>query len=200
MALRAAPLLAAAAAAGLLVTGGGSAGASGGAAPVYSALASEGPTGLTLVSGHHLHMAGEAAAPSFPAQPPAGAENWPVASSIRRLALSDSSMSAWIARSSEGGVCVLVYDGVPVDGVAAVYAGCSSAEALTRGASVEIDEIPGMPGETIAAGVVPDGVTGVSERLADGSTATSAVSGNAWLRVGSEPAAPDEQPTEITGG
>jgi hypothetical protein len=193
------PAGAAAVVAALLTAGGGSAGANVAPAPVYSALSSTAPTGLVLgASGDR--SADAPAVPTFPATPPEGATAWPVASSIRRLSLPGSDMSAWIARSTAGGICVLLYDGVPVRGVAAVYAGCSAAGAAARGTSIEVDEIPGLPGETIAAGVVPDGVQAVSEQLADGSTAVTAVSDNAWLRVGSQPAAPGEEPTEITGG
>ncbi len=136
----------------------------------------------------------QAATPSFPAQPPAGSSGWPVASTIRRLSLTAPGLSAWIARSSEGGICVLLYDGQPVHGVAALDIGCSTPEGLTRGAEVEVSEIPGLPGETIAAGVVPDGVSSVSQTMADGSTARSTVSGNAWARISAVPAAPGEQP------
>lgn len=199
--LRAAPPLAAAAiAAALLAGGGGRAGASTAPAPVYSALSSTAPSGLPLVDPHAAHAAAQAAVPTFPAQPPAGSTDWPVAGSIRRLSISEPGLTAWIARASGGGVCVLLYDGVPVAGVAAVYVGCSPPAGDARGASIEVAEIPGMPGKVLAAGVAPDGVTSVTERMADGSTAASAVSQNAWARVADQPAAAGEQPTEITGG
>jgi hypothetical protein len=57
-----------------------------------------------------------------------------------------------------------------------------------------------MPGRVIEAGVVPDGITGVRTALADGSSATATVGGNAWARSGSEPPAPGSEPTAITGG
>jgi hypothetical protein len=123
-----------------------------------------------------------------------------VSSSIRRLSLSVPGLSAWIARSGEGGICVLVYDGVPVEGASAVDMGCSTPEGIARGASVEVSEIPGMPGKVIAAGVAPDGVTSVTTTMADGSTETSPVSDNAWARVGDEPAAAGQQSTETIGG
>jgi hypothetical protein len=113
--------------------------------------------------------------------------------------MSEPGLSAWIARAEGGGICVLLYDGRSAEGVSAIDMGCSSPEGAARGASVEVSEIPGMPGKVIAAGVVPDGVTAVSEVMADGSTATSAVSGNAWARIADQPAATGEQPNEITG-
>jgi hypothetical protein len=195
-----APLLGAGLAAVLLTGGGSSAGASSASAPSYAALASTEPSGLPLVESHHPHRAGDPVGPTFPAQPPEGATGWPLASSIRRLSLSEPGLTAWIARAVNGGVCVLLYDGEPVEGVSAIDMGCSAPEGAARGAGVEVSEIPGMPGKTIAAGVVPDGVTSVSEVMADGSTATSAVSGNAWVRIADQPAAAGEQPTESRGG
>lgn len=198
--LRAGPPLAAAGlAAALLAGSGGNAAAGTAPAPQFAALASTAPSGLPLVDPHEPRSAGETG-PTFPAQPPEGASDWPVADSIRRLTLEEPGLQAWIARSSAGGVCVLLYDGVPVEGVAALDVGCSAPEGDSHGAAVEVSDIPGMPGKVIAAGVVPDGVAAVSEVLADGSTARSAVSGNAWARVADQPAAAGEQPTEITGG
>jgi hypothetical protein len=199
--LRAGPLLAAAGlTAALLAGSGGNAAAGTAPAPQFAALASTAPSGLPLVDPQEPRSAGEPAEPSFPAQRPEGASDWPVADSIRRVTLGEPGLRAWIARSSAGGVCVLLYDGVPVEGVAALDVGCSAPEGDGHGATVEVSDIPGMPGKVIAAGVVPDGVTAVSEVLADGSTARSAVSGNAWARVAPQPAAAGEQPTETTGG
>jgi hypothetical protein len=184
-----------------LFTGGGaSAGASVAAAPSFSALSSTAPSGLPLVQSHSLYKAGDPTGPTFPAAVPAGAENWPVPSSIRKLTLDVPGLSAWIARSTAGGVCVLLSDGVPVNGVSALAVGCSPPGDDSRGAAVEVTQIPGMPGKAIAAGVVPDGVVEVSERMADGSTASSTVAGDAWARVSDSTAAAGEQPTEITGG
>jgi hypothetical protein len=180
--------------------GGASAGANVAAAPSYAALAGTQPSGLPLVTSHQPRGGSEPAGPTFPAQAPPGALDWPVAESIRRLSLGNAGLSAWIARASEGGVCVLLYDGTPAEGTDALYTGCSAPEGAGRGASVEVSDVPGMTGEVIAAGVVPDGVTAVSERMADGSTVTSPVSGNAWSRVADQPAAAGEQPNEITGG
>jgi hypothetical protein len=167
----------------------------------YTALASSEPTGLPLVETHQPASSSSPSGPTWPAQPPQeAAGRWPVTSSIRRLSLSVPGLSAWIARSGEGGICVLLYDGVPVEGAGAVDMGCSTPEGLARGASVEVSEIPGMPGKVIAAGVVPDGVTSVSATMADGSTETTPVSGNAWARVSDEPAAAGQQTTETIGG
>ncbi|HXD54668.1 MAG TPA: hypothetical protein VN618_07940 [Solirubrobacteraceae bacterium] len=184
----------------MLVAGGGGTTAAGSESDVsFAALEGAGPTGLRLGPPVADTEPGEAAAPAFPAEPPAGAGDWPVASTVRRLDLGSSDFEAWIARSSQGGICVLLYDGTQATGVAPVYAGCSAPEEVARGAAIEVSEVPGRPGEVIAVGVVPDGVTSVSEVLADGSTATSPVSDNAWLRVGSVPAAEGERPNETRG-
>jgi hypothetical protein len=108
-------------------------------------------------------------------------------------------VSAWIARSQEGGVCVLVYEG-QVEGVGSVGATCSTREGVADGASLVVTEMPGRPGRVLEAGVVPDGVTAVKTTLADGTTATSSVSDNAWARSGSEPAASGSEPTATRGG
>jgi hypothetical protein len=187
----------------LLLSGGGTAATASpsSAAPTYSALASAEPSGLPLVSSHSKREAGDPVGPTFPVQPPReGDENWPVISSIRRLHLEAQGLSAWIARSVAGGVCVILYDGVSVEGVSPVDLSCSSPEGLERGASVEVSEIPGEPGEVVAVGVVPDGVDSVSQTMADGSTSTTPVVGNAWARVGDVAAAPGQEPTPTSEG
>jgi hypothetical protein len=198
----AAPLMALAGTLVLLGGGGAPATASSAAGGVsYTALASSEPTGLPLVEPQQPAALSNPSGPTWPAQSPQeAAGRWPVTSSIRRLNLSVPGLSAWIARSGEGGICVLLYDGVPVAGASAVYMGCSTPEGFARGATAEVSEIPGMPGKVIAAGVVPDGVTAVTTTMADGSTETVPVRGNAWARVGDQPAAPGQQATETIGG
>ncbi|HEX9481012.1 MAG TPA: hypothetical protein VF927_02815, partial [Solirubrobacteraceae bacterium] len=95
----------------MLAGSGGNAAAGTASAPQFAALASTAPSGLPLVDPNAARSAGEAG-PTFPAQPPEGASDWPVADSIRRLTLEEPGLQAWIARSSAGGVCVLLYDGV----------------------------------------------------------------------------------------
>lgn len=167
-------------------------------APRYSALAGSEPTGLTFVDPHATGSPAGASGPTWPASPPEDTGgSWPVTSSIRRVTLSVPGISAWIARSAAGGVCVLVYDGRAADGVGVT---CSTPEGVGAGASLEITELPEQPGRVIEAGVVPDGVTAVRATLADGTSTTMAVSGNAWARSGSEPSAPGSETTAITGG
>src|SRR5579871_1001784 len=185
--------VAAGAAAAALAGGGAPAAATPAQPPSYAALAagSEAGGGLTIVQNRAPGAPPGTVGPTWPATPPEGSGgSWPVTSSIRRLKLAVPGLSAWIARSAAGGVCVLLYDGKPVEGVNAVDLACSTPEGFGAGASLEVSEIPGMPGRVIEAGVEPDGVSAVATPLADGTTATSPVSGNAWSRSGTEPPAP----------
>lgn len=200
--------LCAAATAALLLAGHGAnsgANAASAAAASYAALDSQEASGLTLVSSHSAApAAGEGAGtphPSWPAQAPEGAgQHWPDATTIRRLTLSVPGLTAWIAASLEGGICVLLYAGEPPDGNAAVYSSCSAEGRLDRGASLDVSGIPGKPGVTIDAGVVPDGVTAVTATLADGGSETLQVQDNAWARESDEPMAAGQAPAWTTGG
>src|ERR1700709_140418 len=128
----------------------------------YQALGSTEPSGLPLVASHHPHTSSDPTGPTWPIEAPEGAgTEWPLGSSIRRVSPGVQGISVWIAKSIAGGICVLLYDGTPVNGVSAVAAGCSDAEHVESGASVEVSEIPGQPGKVYAAGVVPNGVTSV---------------------------------------
>jgi hypothetical protein len=198
-------LAAAAAAAAFLMLGAGH-GTSARASSVstaqasYAALTSQQPSGLTLVTSHE-RKPGVAPHPTWPAQPPAGASpHWPDASTIRPVKLSVPGFSAWIAASLEGGVCMLLYDGEPVEENAAVYSSCSAEGSLANGAGMDIESIPGKPGVVIDAGVVPNGVTAVTVPLANGKTETLAVNDNAWARESEEPMAPGQRPAWTTGG
>jgi hypothetical protein len=167
----------------------------------YQALGSSEPSGLPLVASHRERTASDPTGPTWPIEAPAGAgTDWPLASSIRRVPSGVQGVSVWIAQSIGGGICVLLYDGTPVEGVSAVAAGCSTAEHVESGATIEVSEIPGQPGKVYAAGVVPNGVTSVQSRMADGSTYTAPVSDNAWARVTDVPAESGQMPTQITGG
>jgi hypothetical protein len=196
------PTGAAALAAALLGGGGAPAAATPAAPPGYAALSAGEPTGLTLTPPRPPRAAlGVSGGPTWPASPPEGTGgSWPVTSSIRRLTLGVPGVSAWIARSQAGGICVLVSDGQQVEGVGAVGATCSTPEGFGAGASLEVAEIPGMRGRVIEAGVEPDGVSAVHTTLADGTSATTAVSKNGWARNGTEPSAPGSEPTAIQGG
>ena len=182
----------------VLVAGGARAPAAPAPAPSYAALAGGEAAGLTISDSPAPR--GGTPHPTWPAHSPEAAGDSPVTSTIRRVALSVPGLSAWIARSAAGGVCVLLYDGRPVEGVAAVYASCSTPERFGAGATVQVSEIPNLPGRVIEAGVVPDGVAAVSTTLADGSTAKSPVSDNAWARSGDQLPAPGAEPIAITGG
>lgn len=194
------PALAVAGVAVSLLAGTGPAGAAvATSAPgaAYSALDSTAPAaGLRIVPGPGPAASVPAGEPQLPVAAPAGAGPWPVAATVRSLALDVPGLSAWIARSSEGGICVLLYDGVDVRGIAALYVGCAAAGEIGSGTQVEVAEIPGIPGTVIAAGVVPDGVSSVSQTMEDGTTVTSVVQDDAWAREGTVAAAPGTQPIE----
>src|SRR4051794_1693919 len=153
----------------VLVAGGGRAPAAPTPAPSYAALAGGEAGGLTISDSPAPR--GGTPRPTWPAHSPEAAGNAPGASPIRRVALSVPGPSAWIARPAAGGGGGRRDAGEPVEGVAAVYASCSPPERLGAGATVQVSEIPNLPGGVIEAGVVPDGGAAVSPTLADGSTA-----------------------------
>jgi hypothetical protein len=147
----------------------------------YPALSSNEPTGLPLVThGSPAAATLGAQGPTFPASPPAEvAGGWPEAVSIRKLSINVSTISAWIAKSIEGGVCVLLSRHQPIKGVYGVAVSCALAANInSTGATVE-SEVPGSNGVTIA-GVVPAGVSSVQVALTDGTSKTVVVSDNAW--------------------
>jgi hypothetical protein len=167
----------------------------------YQALSSDEPSGLPLVVSHHLHASDDPVGPTWPVEAPEGAGvDWPLASSIRKVSPGVEGVSVWIAKSIAGGICVLLYDGQPVNGVSAVAAGCSTSEHVDSGATIELSDVPGQSGRVYAAGVVPNGVTSVQSSMADGSTYTASVNDNAWARVTDVPAESGQVPIQITGG
>src|SRR4051794_12606960 len=106
-----APLTAAGAAAALLGGGGPTAAAGVASAPSYAALNSSEPSGLTFVDPSAPREGGSSGL-TWPASPPKDARgSWPVTASIRPLKLPVPGVDGWIARSGDGGVCVMVYYG-----------------------------------------------------------------------------------------
>jgi hypothetical protein len=148
----------------------------------YPALESAAPTGLALVSAPPSSQGDASSGPTWPLEPPGGAHSgWPIATSIRRVAVDTSAVSVWIAKSIGGGVCVLLSRNQPNDGVYGVGYSCSTGEEdLARGATVEASSFPGASGKVYVAGVVPNSVSAVRVDLADGATATAPVSDNGW--------------------
>jgi len=155
----------------------------------YPALQSTAPSELELVASHE--RATNTGRPTWPLQAPQGAQSgWPLAESIRKLDLASPNMTAWIARSLGGGVCVLLWAHQPSGATPSIGYSCSqeSEAALASGATARVSEIPGEPGAVYLAGVVPSTVSAVAVRLADGSTRTVAVTDNAWsLEAEGEP-------------
>jgi hypothetical protein len=147
----------------------------------YPALESSAPTELELVSSHDSSREGDR--PTWPLQAPAGASGgWPLAESIRKLRVESPNITAWIAKSLGGGVCVLVWAHQPAGETPSIGSSCSAEteEGLKAGATAQVSEIPGEPGMVFVAGVVPSTIGAVTATLADGSTKTLPVHENAW--------------------
>ena len=147
----------------------------------YPALNSTGPTELELVASHSSTKSGER--PTWPLQAPPGSHGgWPLAESIRKLEIGAPNMTAWIAKSVGGGICVLLWAHQPAGATPSIGASCSSEteEGLEHGATAQVSDIPGEPGRVYVAGVVPSTVGSVTATLADGSSKTVTVDGNAW--------------------
>ncbi|HEX5308264.1 MAG TPA: hypothetical protein VFW38_04215 [Solirubrobacteraceae bacterium] len=102
--------------------------------------------------------------------------------SIRPLKTETPNVTAWIAKSLGGGVCVLLWAHQPSGDTPSIGASCSeeSEEGLRRGATTQVSEIPGEPGRVDIAGVVPSTVSAVSVTLADGSSKTVPVENGGW--------------------
>jgi hypothetical protein len=88
----------------------------------------------------------------------------------------------WIARSNDGGVCVLSFRpelALDPSRYHAVSASCGSGEQLARGAA-QVERAVGIGGPWLVSGVVPRAVTGVTLRLADRRERTVPVSDNSY--------------------
>ncbi|HEX3693542.1 MAG TPA: hypothetical protein VHU13_09380 [Solirubrobacteraceae bacterium] len=147
----------------------------------YPALQNAGPVELEFVSSHDSTHQGER--PTWPLQAPEGTQGgWPLAESIRKLDLNSPNVTAWIAKSLGGGICVLLWAHQPAGDTPSIGSSCSAEteEGLKDGATTQVSEIPGEPGRVFVAGVVPSTVEAVTATLADGTTKTVKVSGNAW--------------------
>lgn len=147
----------------------------------YPALQSNGPTELEFVSSHSTAHEGDR--PTWPLQAPEGAlSSWPLAESIRKLNIQSPNMTAWIAKSLGGGVCVLLWAHQPAGDIPSIGSSCSGETEtdVNAGATTQISEIPGESNRVFVAGVVPSTVAAVKATMADGTTKTVAVAGNAW--------------------
>lgn len=148
----------------------------------YPALQSNGPTELELVSSHSATHEGDK--PTWPLQAPEGSlsSNWPLAESIRKLDIQSPNMTAWIAKSLGGGVCVLLWVHQPTGDTPSIGSSCSGeTEAdIGAGATTQVSEIPGENGTVFVAGVAPSTVAAVTATMADGTAKTVTVTDNAW--------------------
>jgi hypothetical protein len=143
----------------------------------YPALSSTEPSGLTVATpGSPAALA--AKGPVFPANPPGGmASHGPLLASIRRLPISLPNVSAWIAKSADGGLCVLTSRHEPVRGTYPLGIDCGPASVSESGVTSEM-EAEGR--KTVTVGAVPDDVSSVQVAFTDGSKETVPASGNAW--------------------
>lgn len=147
----------------------------------YPALQNTGPVELEFVASESTTHQGER--PRWPLQTPQGAQGgWPLAESIRKLDIQSPNITAWIAKSLAGGICVLLWAHQPTGATPSIGSSCSEAseEALKAGATAQVSEVPGEPGKVFVAGVVPSTVGAVTATMADGTTRTVTVNGNAW--------------------
>jgi hypothetical protein len=102
-----------------------------------------------------------------------------VVDSIRKLPISLPDVSAWIAKSAEGGICVLASRRQPVvQGEYGVGTSCVPAALLDSGTVLELRPDGSNVGTII--GVVPDNVSAVRVTLSNGTSDTVPAGGNAW--------------------
>lgn len=92
----------------------------------YPALGTNLLTGLQLVTAkQRANPAFEADGPAWAAEPGTHGPNSPIPSTIRRLSPTEPSIMSWIAKSGEGGICVLASPNHRVHGVYAVSGSCT---------------------------------------------------------------------------
>lgn len=160
----------------LLSEGGARAGT---ASSEYAVLSSEGPSGLTPVSS--TAQAEAASGPIIDAQDP----SLDVASA-REAVSSVPGMRVWVAKGTDGGVCILALKPQPdrAVGPRGPASGCTPPARLPQGASLEQF---GASGEMYESGAVPDGVASVSVNLTNGESKTIAVHDNVYTVETSTP-------------
>ncbi|MBA3809770.1 MAG: hypothetical protein H0X28_15465 [Solirubrobacterales bacterium] len=150
----------------------------------YAALNSSAAPDITLLP-EALPVGHLPTGPSFVTSQPAGAalsgEPDPLGASIRPITVGVAGVSAWIAKSSVEGVCVLV------SAVGAPYypldTACTSTGETERGTTVEVRGVAKFGGKNLLVGVVPDGTNSVEYKMAEGSAARAQVQGNGWAAL-----------------
>lgn len=163
--------LLAAAIAGVLVLSGGNAKGST-AASDYAVLSSSASSGgLAAVS-----SSAEAAAATGPI---VNAQDSTIdVASAKEVSVGVPGMRVWVAKSNEGGICILALKPQPArSGPVGPASGCTPEAKLGKGASIEQF---GPSGQNYETGAVPDGVSSVTVELTNGSTQTVAVHDNAY--------------------
>lgn len=146
----------------------------------YSVLGNSEPSGLPIVTPAPAGVVAPApTGPTFRASPPPHfVGDWPEASSIRRLSVAASTISAWVAKGVDGGLCVLSVHHQPIKGLYPVGITCAPPSNLATGAYGQSETETSTT--RTAVGVVPNGVSAVEVQLSDGTTRTVGVTNNAW--------------------
>jgi len=105
-------------------------------------------------------------------------QNWPLPSTIRRLASTSPALTSWIAESSGNGICVLLSPNTKIHGTYVVGTACTGSESLSQG--IYLTYHYPESDTTLLAGVAPSGTTSVEVAFAGGQTQTVPVDGNGW--------------------
>ncbi len=159
----------------LLTEGGARAGT---ASSEYAVLSSSGSGRLTPVSS--TAQAEAASGPIINAQDPTLD-----AASAREAVSTVPGMRVWVAKGTDGGVCILALRPQPDRaGPRGPASGCTPPARLPQGASLEQF---GASGEIYESGAVPDSVASVSVNLTNGESKTIAVHDNVYTVETSTP-------------
>ena len=154
----------------------------------FAVLNSSAPPGIAVVDPDDMNSAAarEALRNATPANPVVFAGGPVDTRRIRRSASGRGSRGTsshvrgtWVAPSANSGVCLLLTIGANKS----VGGACSRPGAIDKGSIAVIfgnDNNGLAKGETVIAGAVPNGVTGVRVELIDGSTETAAVADNSF--------------------
>jgi len=149
----------------------------------YSALTRPGPSGIAVVSLKQARaVATTTTAPIWVAVAPQSPQAIVPEIASAREVRHEQTTRIWIAESSRGGVCVLVFHPEAARGSAhyhSIGAACGSADELKKGA-VLMEHSARSAGGWAAFGVVPSAVTQVTVWLADGRRRTGRVTNNSY--------------------
>jgi hypothetical protein len=144
---------------------------------LYPDLSNTAPTGLLIIEGSASAPQG-AEEPVWRSSAKVLVQNWPLPSTIRRLARTSRGLTSWIAESSDSGICVLLSPNSKIHGTYAVGTACTGPGTLSQGTYLTY-HYP-ESNTTLLAGVAPSGTRSVEVAFAGGETQTVPVDGNGW--------------------